>query len=153
MKKRSKGMDESKERWFCLQTGIKGAFDTVSSGGFPLLTKEPPCPESFIKPQKAKEASALTKTLNRTKLNGTCQKGEVSGRLAGRQHFSLSQWVFPTDSHKWKVSEDLIPGSGGATHTSKYAILYVPITMGQRHSDAESINRVGKKDQSSMDDD
>lgn len=145
-------MHESKERWFCLQTGIKGAFDTVSCGGFPFITKEPPCPESFIKPQKAKEASALTQTLNRTKLNGTCRKGEVSGRLAGRQHFSRS-WVFPTDSHQWEVAGRPDPRIWGATHTTKYATLYVPITMRQSLSDAESIYRIGKEDQSSVDDD
>lgn len=55
-------------------------------------------------------------------------------------------------NEKWL--EDLIPGFGeGGTHINKYATLYVPITMRQRLSDAESINRVGKEDQSSVDDD
>lgn len=48
---------------------------SVSCGGIPLVTKEPhtPYPEPFIKPQKAKEASALMQSLNRVKFNGTCQ--------------------------------------------------------------------------------
>lgn len=48
-----------------------------------------------------------------------------------------------------KHLEDLIPGSGGVIHTTKYATLNVPITMRQRLSDAECLNRVGKEDQSS----
>ena len=77
MKERSKRVDESKKGdSACELAPKKYLILSVSCGGISLVTKEPHTPhlESFIKPQKVKEASALKQTLNRVKFNGTCQK-------------------------------------------------------------------------------